>query len=83
MNRQRPTETMHSGIPQKCYAAMGKKPEINPESPHPHPNPTRINSTKAPKIDLDTATAMQSEYAMNTKKINCTEEQRKLRIFAG
>ena len=47
---------------------MGRKPKINPESLHPHPNPTRINSTKAPKIDLGAATAMQSDYAMNTKK---------------
>ena len=47
---------------------MGRKPKINPESLHPHPNPTRINSTKAPKIDLGAATAMQSEYAMNTKR---------------
>ena len=46
---------------------MVRKPEINPESPHPHPNPTRINSTKAAEIDLGTATAIQSDYTMNTK----------------
>ena len=47
---------------------MEKKPEINPESPHPHTNSSRISSTGAPEIKLGTATAMQSEYAMNTKK---------------
>ena len=47
---------------------MGRKPKINPESPHPHTNSSRISSTRAPEIKLATATAMQSEYAMNTKK---------------
>lgn len=59
---------MHRGIPQKCYAAMEKKPEINPESPHPHTNSSRISRTGAPEIKLGTATAMQSDYVMSTKK---------------
>ena len=76
MNRQRPTETMHRGIPQKCYAAMEKKPEINPESPHPHTNSSRISSTGAPEIKLGTATAMQSEYAKSTKKLSIARKNR-------
>ena len=67
---------MHRGIPQKCYAAMEKKPEINPESPHPHTTSSRISSTGAPEIKLGTATAMQSEYAMSTKKLSIARKNR-------
>ena len=55
---------------------MGKKPEINPQSPHPHANSSRISRTGAPEIKLGTATAMQSDYVMSTKKLSIARKNR-------